>query len=121
MKTTTTSKKVRVVVADGTASKKEKLSEVKQSIDDLFSKGMEKKKERAKQEKETEERKVETAKAEAKKKQAHEIEEKSYSDPQVHRFDQESGLPVYKYFDLGMAIKGSGYTPDCPFDCNCCH
>jgi len=42
-------------------------------------------------------------------------------NPRVHRVDAESGLPVYKYFDLGMAKPGSGFTPKCPFDCDCCY
>jgi hypothetical protein len=40
--------------------------------------------------------------------------------PRVHRVDEASGLPVYKYFDLGMAKPGSGFTSQCPFDCDCC-
>jgi hypothetical protein len=43
------------------------------------------------------------------------------SEPRVHRQDEPTGLPVYKYYDLGMATPGSGFTPDCPFDCDCCH
>ena len=31
----------------------------------------------------------------------------------------EGGLPVYKYFHLGMDQKDGG-TPLCPFDCDCC-
>lgn len=108
----------RVKLAGGD---REKLAKSKQSIDELFSKGLEKKKERASEEKETLLKEKAEAQTEAKKKHQHEAEEKSYSDPKVHRFDQESGLPVYKYFDLGMAISGSGFTADCPFDCSCCH
>jgi hypothetical protein len=40
------------------------------------------------------------------------------ANPQVHRV-AEGGLPVYKYFHLGMDQKDGG-TPLCPFDCDCC-
>ena len=36
----------------------------------------------------------------------------------VHRFDNPSGLNVYKAHALGLG-RGGG-TPLCPFDCNCC-
>ena len=39
-------------------------------------------------------------------------------DPSVHRYTPE-GLPVYKYFHLGMNQEDGG-TPQCPFDCECC-
>eukprot|EP01041_Mallomonas_annulata_P005901 gene5901-11913_t len=39
-------------------------------------------------------------------------------DPPVHRYDKESGLPVYKAHLL-LVGKGGG-TPLCPFDCDCC-
>lgn len=39
-------------------------------------------------------------------------------DPTVHRFDDATGLPVYKYYHLKVG-EGGG-TPLCPFDCNCC-
>lgn len=38
----------------------------------------------------------------------------------VHRWDKESGLPVYKAAALKVFTEESGGTPDCPFDCNCC-
>lgn len=38
--------------------------------------------------------------------------------PSVHRWTSE-GLPVYKYFHLGMKQEDGG-TPLCPFDCKCC-
>ncbi len=37
---------------------------------------------------------------------------------QVHRYTAE-GLPVYKYFHLGMK-QDDGGTSLCPFDCDCC-
>ena len=43
---------------------------------------------------------------------------KKGSEPTVHRFTSE-GLPVYKYYHLGMA-QNDGGTPLCPFDCDCC-
>lgn len=42
----------------------------------------------------------------------------SDADLRVHRFTAE-GLPVYKYFHLGME-QNDGGTPLCPFDCDCC-
>jgi hypothetical protein len=36
----------------------------------------------------------------------------------VHRFDNQSGLNVFKAHDLGLGRGGD--TPLCPFDCNCC-
>ena len=39
-------------------------------------------------------------------------------NPQVHRYAAD-GLPVYKYFRLGMDQQDGG-TPLCPFDCDCC-
>jgi hypothetical protein len=39
-------------------------------------------------------------------------------DPPVHRWDKESGLPVYKY--TALKVGDGGGTPLCPFDCNCC-
>ena len=39
-------------------------------------------------------------------------------NPQVHRYAAD-GLPVYKYFHLGMDQQDGG-TPLCPFDCDCC-
>ncbi len=36
----------------------------------------------------------------------------------IHRYDQESGLPVYKAHLLKVG-EGGG-TPLCPFDCDCC-
>lgn len=39
--------------------------------------------------------------------------------PKVHRFDESSGLPVYKFYDLGMK-QDDGGTKNCPFDCWCC-
>ena len=36
----------------------------------------------------------------------------------VHRFDNASGLNVYKAHDLGLGHGGN--TPLCPFDCQCC-
>ena len=39
-------------------------------------------------------------------------------DPPVHRYDNESGLPVYKY--TGLLVGQGGGTPLCPFDCDCC-
>ena len=36
----------------------------------------------------------------------------------IHRFDTESGLPVYKAHLLKVG-EGGG-TPLCPFDCDCC-
>ena len=42
----------------------------------------------------------------------------AFQAPSVHRFTPE-GLPVYKYFHLGMR-QDDGGTAACPFDCNCC-
>ena len=39
-------------------------------------------------------------------------------NPQVHRYAAD-GLPVYKYFHLGMDQQDGG-TPVGPFDCDCC-
>eukprot|EP01041_Mallomonas_annulata_P003501 gene3501-6968_t len=39
-------------------------------------------------------------------------------DPPVHRYDKESGLPVYKAHLL--LVGNGGGTPRCPFDCDCC-
>mmetsp|Transcript_23703 Transcript_23703/g.28529 ORF Transcript_23703/g.28529 Transcript_23703/m.28529 type:complete len:103 (-) Transcript_23703:340-648(-) len=39
-------------------------------------------------------------------------------EPSVHRYTAE-GLPVYKYYHLGMK-QDDGGTPLCPFDCDCC-
>ena len=36
----------------------------------------------------------------------------------IHRWDQESGLPVYKY--TALKVGDGGGTSLCPFDCNCC-
>ena len=74
------------------------------------------------------------AKAEAKKAKAHvrrdivrdpvfgeEYDPSCTINPQsarVHRFDNPSGLNVYKAHHLGLG-KG-GNTPQCPFDCWCC-
>lgn len=41
-----------------------------------------------------------------------------HQDPKVHRVTSD-GLPVYKYYHLGMK-QDDGGTPLCPFDCNCC-
>ena len=38
----------------------------------------------------------------------------------IHRWDKESGLPVYKAAALKVFTEDSGGGPDCPFDCNCC-
>lgn len=39
-------------------------------------------------------------------------------NPAVHRFDQATGLPVYKY--TALLVGDGGGTDLCPFDCNCC-
>ena len=39
-------------------------------------------------------------------------------NPAVHRFDQATGLPVYKY--TALLVGDGGGTALCPFDCNCC-
>jgi hypothetical protein len=39
-------------------------------------------------------------------------------NPPVHRFDQATGLPVYKY--TALLVGDGGGTPLCPFDCQCC-
>jgi hypothetical protein len=36
------------------------------------------------------------------------------------RFDSEAGMKVYKAAALGVSKPGSGTTPLCPFDCDCC-
>ena len=38
----------------------------------------------------------------------------------IHRWDKETGLPVYKAAALKAFTEESGGGPDCPFDCNCC-
>jgi hypothetical protein len=63
---------------------------------------------------------AEAAKAEAKRAKAHARREMTV-DPmnaRVHRFDQPSGLNVYKAHHLGLGRGGD--TPLCPFDCSCC-
>lgn len=40
------------------------------------------------------------------------------TEPRVHRYT-DAGLPVYKFYHLGMA-QDDGGTPLCPFDCDCC-
>mmetsp|Transcript_67917 Transcript_67917/g.153689 ORF Transcript_67917/g.153689 Transcript_67917/m.153689 type:complete len:153 (+) Transcript_67917:293-751(+) len=50
---------------------------------------------------------------------AGQFSEFEYQAPSVHRFTPE-GLPVYKYFHLGMK-QDDGGTPNCPFDCKCCY
>ena len=40
------------------------------------------------------------------------------STPVDRRYTPE-GLPIYKYFHLGMQQEDGG-TPQCPFDCECC-
>ena len=77
---------------------------------------------------------AEPAKAEAKRAKAHarremvrdpvfgeEYDQSMTVDPmsaRVHRFDQPSGLNVYKAHHLGLGRGGD--TPLCPFDCSCC-
>jgi hypothetical protein len=39
-------------------------------------------------------------------------------NPAVHRFDQATGLPVYKY--TALLVGDGGGTALCPFDCRCC-
>lgn len=39
-------------------------------------------------------------------------------EPKVHRYTAE-GLPIYKFFHLGMQ-QDDGGTSNCPFDCQCC-
>ena len=39
-------------------------------------------------------------------------------NPPIHRWDKESGLPVYKC--KALKTEDGGGTPLCPFDCNCC-
>jgi hypothetical protein len=39
-------------------------------------------------------------------------------NPAVHRFDQATGLPVYKY--TALLVGDGGGTALCPFDCKCC-
>lgn len=102
------------------------LASNKVSIDELFKRGAEKKKEREATQKQDEEKQAREDQLEAEKKREVMLEQRTttgskFSDPKVHRMDQETGLPVYKYFDLGMALTGSGFTKDCPFDCDCCH
>jgi hypothetical protein len=100
--------------------KSQKLNEAASSIDELFDNAVKKKrldKELAKkQQKLLEDEKARVREAA--------VEQKTLMsgnpDPRVHRFDQESGLPVYKYYDLRMGEPGSGFTPLCPFDCHCC-
>lgn len=43
----------------------------------------------------------------------------SNGEPSVHRYTEE-GLPVYKFYHLGMRQEDGG-TPLCPFDCDCCY
>lgn len=45
-------------------------------------------------------------------------ERREGEEPSVHRYTEE-GLPVYKYYHLGMNQEDGG-TPLCPFDCKCC-
>lgn len=98
---------------------KPSVTEEKIAIDDLFAKAKTKKRknEEAKKEKEKEEK-------ERKKKDRVAAAEQNFQiinpDPKIQRYDQESGLPVYKYYDLKIGEPGSGFTPLCPFDCSCC-
>ena len=39
-------------------------------------------------------------------------------NPPIHRWDKESGLPVYKC--RALKTEDGGGTALCPFDCNCC-
>ena len=32
----------------------------------------------------------------------------------------DDGLPIYTPEELKIGLKGSGRTPKCPFDCDCC-
>lgn len=110
-------------------------------IEELFSAAKKKKKENAivkeKEEYETKLREEEELKKEKKNKkhQTEETEEyqgtygvikSQYNIPvtiispeaPIHRWDAETGLPVYKA--AALKVGEGGGTPLCPFDCNCC-
>jgi len=114
------SKKKASLPSDGAAP--EKLKKDKLAIDDLFSKAVAKKKQDQEHAREQKEKEEEAEKRE--KKVADEAKRAmtagSSTEPRIHRWDKESGLPVYKYYDLRMGEPGSGFTPLCPFDCDCC-
>jgi uncharacterized protein YpuA (DUF1002 family) len=121
-------KKPDAMGKDGTTSKKvmksgQSLQAHKQDIDQLFKKQKQQKKEKQAKEEQLAQQVQTEEQEEANKKREFDMQQSGdqYSNPSVHRMDAESGLPVYKYYDLGMNIEGSGFTKDCPFDCNCCH
>jgi hypothetical protein len=92
-----------------------------QEIDSLFSAAISKKRsidesKRKAEEEEATRRKRERRLAEESKRAVEIVN----PEPQIHRWDQDSGLPVYKYYHLRMGENGSGFTPQCPFDCSCC-
>lgn len=115
-------KKVRVATDVPVKNKREtaasSLQADKKAVDELFQFATKKKRDK----KEQEEKKAEQAKLQKRldKLKAKEFDPSNTTEPQVHRWDAESGLPVYKYYDLGMAKPGSGMSPLCPFDCDCC-
>jgi hypothetical protein len=115
-----------IATVSGSMKEKSSAGSVKEDaklIDDLFSKAIKKKRQHeeaakeAHEEEEVREKRYKEAALEAKRS----VDIASGNpDPQVHRWDKESGLPVYKYYHLRMGEAGSGYTPLCPFDCSCC-
>ena len=93
------------------------------AIDDMFSQAIKKKRlneqtaKAAQEEEEAREKRYKQAAIEAKREA---VLFTGNPDPKIHRWDKETGLPVYKYYDLRMGEAGSGFTPLCPFDCSCC-
>ena len=102
------------------------VSNVTDEVDALF--GMISKSKQSKKD----DKEVELAKEKAEKKLAIDIAERMKlaevefgapkliisPDAAVHRWDKESGLPVYKY--TALKVGDGGGTPLCPFDCDCC-
>ena len=99
----------------------EVLKEVSQEIDDLFEsikhKKIEKKEESLRKEAQD---KLEYKKLKKLKDEKNSVPPELIISPEapIHRWDTESGLPVYKAHLLKVG-EGGG-TPLCPFDCNCC-
>jgi hypothetical protein len=106
---------------------KDKLTSDKNLIDDLFGKAKEKKQKIDEAERVEKEKEEAQLKHERARKRVDGMSEEEYyagkdhGNPKIHRWDQESGLPVYKYYDLGIGKPKSGFTPQCPFDCDCCY
>ena len=95
-------------------------------VEDLFNAlAKSKKKKKAEAEADAKRQKSEQEKERKEKKRSLAVKEEVLSfsdiispDPPIHRWDKESGLPVYKC--AALKTEDGGGTPLCPFDCNCC-